>query len=207
MSQPLIYIDDHFLNEEEIAFMEKALTFGKVFPTLWHFDSDTEIDIDPKEPAVIRTEAFDGSPQICMIGQHDSRNVDNAQFNDYAKGLLVKFVMKHKIPIKEVLRVKSTSTFPKPDPRPDWAHVDYTFPGYVLLIYVNDSEGDTILYDQTYTGKEITDLTERVRVTPKAGRAVVFDNLIYHAVATPVNNNFRQVINMNFTALPFEIKE
>lgn len=207
MSKPLIYIDENFLNEEEIAFMEKVLTFGQVFQTLWIFDPDSEFDVDPEDPAVIRTDSFDGSPQVCLMGQHDSSRVENAQFNDYAKSLLVKFAMKHKIPIKEVLRVKSTGTFPKPDPRPDWAHVDYAFPGYVLLIYVNDSEGDTIMYDQTYTGKEVTELTERVRVTPKAGKAVVFDNLIYHAVATPVNNKFRQVINMNFTALPFEIKE
>lgn len=207
MSKPLIFIDENFLNEEEIDSMQKILSFNQVFQVRWVFDSDSEYDIPDDEPSVIRTDMFDGSPQICVVGQHDSSDVENAEFNNYAKNLLAKFAMKHKIPVQEVLRTKSTGTFPKPDPRPDWAHVDYVTPGYVLLIYVNDSEGDTIMYDQTFTGEKITELTERVRVTPKAGKAVLFDNFIYHAVATPVNNKFRQVINMNFTALPFEIKE
>ena len=207
MDKPLIFIDENFLDEEEIASMQRLLTFNQVFKVRWVFDSDSEYDIPDDEPSVIRTDMFDGSPQICVVGQHDSSDVENAEFNDYAKSLLSKFAIKHKIPVREVLRTKSTGTFPKPDPRPDWAHVDYVTPGYVLLIYVNDSEGDTIMYDQTFTGEKITELTERVRVTPKAGKAVLFDNFIYHAVATPVNNKFRQVINMNFTALPFEIKE
>ena len=207
MDKPLIYIDENFLNEEEIASMQRLLTFNQVFKIRWVFDSDSEYDIPDDEPSVIRTDMFDGSPQICVVGQHDANDVENAEFNDYAKSLLSKFAMKHKIPVQKVLRTKSTGTFPKPDPRPDWAHVDYVTPGYVLLIYVNDSEGDTIMYDQTFTGEKITELTERVRVTPKAGKAVVFDNFIYHAVATPVNNKFRQVINMNFTALPFDIQE
>lgn len=207
MSQPLIHVEENFLNEEEIKYMQEALIFGKYFPTRWVFDSDSEVGIPEDDPGVIWTDEFEGSPQICIVGQHHSQDVENAPFNEYAKSLLVKMAMKHKIPVKEVLRTKSTITFPKPDPRPDWPHVDYVTPGYVLLIYVNDSEGDTIMYNETFTGQKPEKLTERIRVTPKAGKAVVFDNFIYHAVATPVNNKFRQVINMNFTALPFDIKE
>jgi hypothetical protein len=202
--EPIIIIDENFLNEEEIAYMQKAITFGEVFTTRWVFDSDSELNIPDDDPAVIRNDLFEGSPQICMVGQHDHTDIENAPFNDYAKSLLSKFAIKHQIPVQQVLRTKSTGTFPKPDPRPDWPHVDYVTPGYVLLIYVNDSEGDTIMYNETYTGEKPAQLTERVRVTPKAGKAVLFNNYIYHAVACPVNNKFRQVINMNFTALPFE---
>jgi hypothetical protein len=206
MSKPLIYIDDDFLNEEEIAHMHKTMVLGQTFETRYIFDSDSQVGNVDEDICIVRDDKnFDGCPMMVMEGK--DIQMKNAAFHDYAASLLVKFAMKHKIAVQSILRTKSTITFPKPDPRPDWAHIDYTIPGYVLLIYINDSEGETILYDQTYTGEKVTELTERIRVTPKAGRAVLFDNYIYHAVGSPVNNKFRQIINMNFTALPFEIQQ
>lgn len=206
MSQPLIFIDDEFLNAEEVEEMQQKLTHGSTFPLLFVFDPDSQTP-GQETPAIVRNDQFDGCPQVVLVGHEYGHPNENADFHEYACSLMVKFATKHKIPLTKVLRTKSTVTFPKPDPRPDWCHVDYTFPGYVLLIYVNDSDGDTVLYNQIYTGEEISEVTERIRVSPKAGRAVLFDNLIYHAASVPINYKFRQIINMNFTALPFEIKE
>jgi hypothetical protein len=205
MSQPLIYIDDNFLNEEEIAHLYEMMVTGNSFERRYIFASDSQVGNEEEVCIVRDDENFDGCPMMVMVGKE--HHMENEPFHNYAASLLVKFAMKHKIAVQSILRTKSTITFPKPDPRPDWAHVDYETPGYVLLIYINDSEGETILYDQTYTGEKVTELTERIRVTPKAGRAVLFDNYIYHAVGSPVNNKFRHIINMNFTALPFELQQ
>jgi hypothetical protein len=76
------------------------------------------------------------------------------------------------------------------------AHTDYTFPHYVLLYYVNDSDGDTILYDK-FRGEDHNNLNEIARISPKSGAAVIFDGLRYHSGAMPSSNR-RIVVNTNF---------
>ncbi len=203
----MIIVDEDFLNPEEIAYMQKVMVEGSEFETRWVFDSDSQMghDLSNENPQIVSDERFDGSPQVCLEGSFDG-NIVNFNFDSYAKSLLGKFAIKHGVPIKEVLRTKSTVTFPKPDPRPDYAHVDYGTPGYVILIYVVDSDGDTVLYNEKFAGEKVSELTERLRITPKAGKAVLFDNYIWHAVYNPVNSKFRQIINMNFTAPTLEIK-
>ena len=68
-------------------------------------------------------------------------------------------------------------------------HIDIEWPHWVFLYYVNDSEGDTIFYNEQ---KEIIK-----RVAPKKGRIAFFDGSIYHSASTP-NTSPRAVININF---------
>jgi hypothetical protein len=83
-------------------------------------------------------------------------------------------------------------------------HVDgyKEFPYKVGVYYVNDSDGDTVLFKQT------TDNTTPVNVmnglldidqtiSPKKGRLIVFDSNIYHAVGKP-KKTVRSVLNYHF---------
>jgi len=63
---------------------------------------------------------------------------------------------------------------------------------YSLLYYVNDSDGDTIFYDE----KE----NEIYRTTPKKGKAVLFNSTILHCACNPIKNNKRIVINFVYKA-------
>ena len=74
-------------------------------------------------------------------------------------------------------------------------HTDYhsEFPHISMIIYINDSDGDTILFNETSTGMskeeydkiEINDLTIRQRVEPKKGRVLMFDGSILHTGCSP----------------------
>jgi hypothetical protein len=66
-------------------------------------------------------------------------------------------------------------------------HVDTTIPHVVVLYYVNDSDGDTHLFN----GVDIIKT-----VTPKKNRVVIFDGSIYHSSGSPTTNK-RCVINFN----------
>jgi hypothetical protein len=71
---------------------------------------------------------------------------------------------------------------------------DYT---YTLIYYVNDSDGDTFLFNEKY-GDEFENVTIAHRQTPKEGCALLFKSNTYHAGSSPVNNSSRVVINIVF---------
>ena len=63
----------------------------------------------------------------------------------------------------------------------------------VVLYYVKDSDGDTVIYNErtesdTYTVKQ--------KVTPKQGRVVIFDGSQYHAAQQAINS-VRCIVNYN----------
>lgn len=73
---------------------------------------------------------------------------------------------------------------------------------YVLVYYVNDVDGDTVIYKQkkdNCTPKDIIDgkLDIDITIPPKKGRAVIFDGDVYHAVGKP-KTDVRCIINFNF---------
>ena len=77
---------------------------------------------------------------------------------------------------------------------PDSAHTDLTYPHFVVLYYVCDSDGDTIIYNEKTSKKSYKDYTIKEKVTPKQGRVVVFDGSFYHTAEQPINNK-RCIIN------------
>ena len=77
-------------------------------------------------------------------------------------------------------------------------HTDSSsFPGESLLYYVNDSDGDTFIFNEK-RGTDFKDLTLNKRVTPKRGKCMFFDSEYYHASSCPKNSDVRVVINFLF---------
>lgn len=68
-------------------------------------------------------------------------------------------------------------------------HIDLIFPHTVCLYYVNDTDGDTFIYDTTNT-------TLLQTVTPKKNRVVIFDGMCYHASSLPSSEK-RIIINFD----------
>lgn len=69
-------------------------------------------------------------------------------------------------------------------------HVDNGFDEQITAIYyANDSDGDTIFFDNS--GK----ITERI--TPKKGKLILWKGKIFHAKCSPINSINRTVINFN----------
>ena len=74
---------------------------------------------------------------------------------------------------------------------------------FVVLYYVCDSDGDTIIYNET---KESDQYTVKQRVTPKQGRVVIFDGMLMHTAEQPLNNT-RCIVNYNLGSDQYTIKE
>jgi predicted nucleic-acid-binding Zn-ribbon protein len=73
-------------------------------------------------------------------------------------------------------------------------HIDNGFDDQITAIYyVNDSDGDTLFFDDS--GK----VTQRV--TPKKGTLVMWKGKVFHAKSSPIKTTSRVVININL--LPY----
>jgi len=108
--------------------------------------------------------------------------------------------------IKQMIRVKMNLCTYVPTENPNahgMPHVDFTEikePLISAVYYVNDSTGDTLIFNQRFG--QCVPLTLKTRVTPKKGRLVVFDGALLHAGNNPRTNAPR--ININFNAFVYE---
>ena len=75
--------------------------------------------------------------------------------------------------------------------RIDTPHVDIVGDHFVILYYVCDSDGDTIIYNEKVKSDNYT---IQKRITPKQGRVVLFDGSYYHTAEQPIDN-IRCVVN------------
>ena len=69
------------------------------------------------------------------------------------------------------------------------------------IYYVNDSDGDTLIFENDYTGEDPGPLRILKRVTPKAGTLIIFPSKLYHASSSPTKGK-RSVINFIFWKAP-----
>ena len=81
----------------------------------------------------------------------------------------------------------------------DAHHIDLLEEHFALLYYVCDSDGDTVIFENMYSKKvpkppEPHELKEKIRVTPKQGRVVIFDGYYWHTATQPTTN-VRCIIN------------
>ena len=75
-------------------------------------------------------------------------------------------------------------------------HTDLAFPHWVVIYYVNDSEGDTVFYDQRNNIIKT--------VNPKKGRIVFFNGSIKHSGGIPKYNP-RCLVNYNIRTTKNEL--
>jgi hypothetical protein len=111
----------------------------------------------------------------------------------------IPYTIKQMVRIKMNLGVYAQTDNPNTHGMP---HVDLKVTDQLIsaIYYVNDSTGDTIIFDQRmgHSGP----LTVKTRVAPKKGRLLVFDGGLLHAGNTPRTNAPR--VNINFDAFVYE---
>lgn len=175
-----IHIVDNCVSQTFQDFLAKQLEANNLS---WGFIED--VTNNPKEKSEM-VPGFSNSP-------FDSGNVFNTAYW-FLYPLLLEACGKKNIAVKELLRIRIGLYLKKNENSVNSAHVDRNVPHMTALYYPNDFDGDTVFYtDSTAT-------TELLRVTPKKGRMVIFDGLIYHASSNPMTNSHRITVNFNFIA-------
>jgi hypothetical protein len=190
-------IDDSFLSNKEIIDLQNTMYANPSTPFWWSFNPFTT-DYSQNHPGILRSDKVKDTMQFTHGALYNGVSI--SPFADVAKELLYKFCSKNNIDILNIFRIKA-NLITRDCSAEDYYHVphiDSPHPHLVFLYYVNDADGDTVFFDKKYTGQNIDNFNIENKVTPKAGRGVVFDGLTYHASASPTNSPFRCIININF---------
>ena len=127
----------------------------------------------------------------------------NSKFHNDIVPIIVKSLEKASIKHNDMLQGRSFFQLPlniSDRHIVDTPHVDADVPHLAVLYYVNDSDGDTIIYENEFKGYDNIphndDLKIKQKITPKMGRVVVFNGKYWHTAEQPEHNN-RCIINYN----------
>jgi len=187
----MMIVDDDFLTPEEVQHYQDTIFDPRIPWILTRELVARDFDFNLDKPK------YRGS-QFNHILFHEWKQ--RSAVWDEALDILIKFCIKHNIMVYAIMRGKMNLTFPDPDVDVEEtvaAHTDHQFPHYVFLYYVNDADGDTILYNEKFDNSKRQTLTELQRVHPKAGRAILFDGEHIHSPLTPTDG-YRVVMNITF---------
>jgi len=189
-------IIENLLPDESISNLE-SLLLSNDFP--WYFNKSVIEKTAPKE-SFMRNDSTMESNQFTHIFFSDG-NICSSFFEKIFPIVNLLGMYKQKEFSSRLIRVKAnllTKNESFPVDCHNFPHTDSSsVPGESLLYYVNDSDGDTFIFNEK-RGTEFNKLTLNKRITPKMGKSVFFDSDYYHASSCPKKTDVRVVINFLF---------
>ena len=186
----IIVIDDFISLEYQEKIKQELLGLENDFPWYYTEDVTTAGDFDSQyRPAL--------NHYYVNFDDDDISEVESVYHHLFVP-MLSKACKYLKIPETEVIQGRSFLQFPLKNIDTsvvDTPHIDLDEGDehVVVLYYVVDSDGDTIIYNER---TESLTYTEKQRVTPKQGRVVIFEGGQYHTAQQP-NNGTRCIVNYN----------
>jgi len=195
---------DNFLTEDDFKQLSDFVLSEK-FP--WFFIEN--VSIDPRDSALITDPLAQETSGFNHVSFDRDWNVESFTYSN-----LVPFFDKLQSMLgfthQHLIRARLSMKFQKDNftsNNYNMPHVDYFYPHESLIFYLNDTDGDTRIFDQWHTYSE-TDrptipekFTTQARVTPKANRLVWIDGLQYHTASNPIQGTKRVIININLEPL------
>lgn len=188
-------IIDDFIPKSQQELIKTNL-FGPDFQ--WHYTEDVTYGVDAKvnRPAFFHKFVNDGnptSPFYNLVSSIAHLGAERVGFDTKLVGRARSFLQ---IPLNGI------------NDDVDPLHIDMPIEHLVVLYYVIDSDGDTIIVDKKLTGPldeeyhcQWKDYDVIHKITPKQGRCVIFDGRYYHTAEQP-KENVRCIINFDLLGAP-----
>jgi len=201
-----IYVFDDIIEKPYQELIKETLIGGDAPPTIdkveedfpWYYISDI-------------TDATHEGPFQGRFGfAHQYVSPEEGIISDFHNlflGLIKNSCKKINIKKVDVLQGRSFLSTPTNISRDDvdTPHVDMVAPHFVMLYYVCDSDGDTIIYNEKTKFDDCgpdpkMNYTIKKKVSPKQGRVVLFNGIHFHTSEQP-NHNLRCIVNYNLMDL------
>jgi len=183
------FIDKEYQEDIKDVLLGKEEWGDLLFP--WHYIDDVTAAFE---------EDNQGRPGLShvYVEYNDDKTSDIvSDFHDLFIPMLELACETLEVPSARIVQGRSFMQFPLnlQSDEDDTPHIDLDegIRHIVVLYYVKDSDGDTVIYNQrtesdTYTVKQ--------KVTPKQGRVVIFDGGQYHTAQQAINS-VRCIVNYN----------
>ena len=189
----MIFKNKIFVFDDIISKIEqeniKTIFLKDQFP--WYFVSDVT------NSELVKIDKRPGFKHSFVIDEKS-----NSSYLDVVIPIIKNSCKKINYDFKKILKSRTFLQLPlnlKGDYNLDSPHIDSIINHLVILYYVLDSDGDTIIFHNKYKKNSdvaFDELKEYKKITPKQGRVVIFDGHYYHSAFQP-KNNLRCVINTN----------
>jgi len=176
----------------------------------WHYSASSSYTVTNNYDTI-----YGGSFShiVCREGKKYS------DISDYLECCLLSILDNLKIDIIKLHRIRVGFLTVSPENKINPPHVDFISPHSVGLLYLNDSDGDTFIYNECldnsnpsfYNMTEGEDpslfyfekilhknVTVKYRVSPEENKFVMFNGFHYHSSSTPVLTKRRLVVNYVF---------
>jgi hypothetical protein len=180
-----------------------TMVSAKDFP--WYFQPNIAYVNDPdlaKDPNLLQSFGL----------THTVWDIEKGQVSevlDFMGPLVKNFSEMAGIQINNFLRIKINLQTPVVGNAPDkynGAHVDRYLPHKAAIYYLNDSDGDTFIFNEVYDPADeetwpnkMSMPTVKERITPESNSLYFLDTAFrYHSSSNPIKSNVRYTINFNF---------
>ena len=174
--------------------LKKLLILDKGFP--WYYSPDVTYG----DKALVNARAPGFSHTFKVQGNFTSNFSSHFSMLAHLGANIVDFKFKELAQARTFLQLPLSQSFLHESV--DRLHCDLEIDHLVVLYYVIDSDGDTIITNKRMVPFKREEHLEYqnydilAKVTPKQGRAVIFDGKLYHTAEQP-KNNIRCVVNMD----------
>ena len=171
----ILVIDDFVSLEYQEKIKRELIGLDNNFPWFYTEDITGAGDYDSQHRAAL-------GHQYVIINDDDDTSEIESVYHHLFTPMLSKACQYLKMPEAEILQGRSFLQFPLVNVDTsvvDTPHIDLDegWEHAVVLYYVVDSDGDTIIYNER---TESLTYTEKQRVSPKQGRVVIFEGGQYH---------------------------
>ena len=201
-----IYVFDDIIEKPYQELIKETLLGGDKPPTV--------DDVEEEFPWYYTSDVTDNSHEGPFQGRfgfgHNYVTSEEgviSNFHNLFLGLIKNSCKKLKIKKVDVLQGRSFLSTPTNIPREDidTPHYDMDAPHFVMLYYVNDSDGDTLIYNEktkfaSCLPDEGMKFTLKKQISPKQGRVVLFNGAHWHT-AQQSNHNLRCIVNYDLRDL------
>jgi hypothetical protein len=131
---------------------------------------------------------------------------ENSKITSFFKPIIHRFCKKQNINIKKIARGCLNLSYYRGIYLSGDPHVDHEYDHKVLMIYLNDSSGDTLIYDKINTSNKCVIPLEEIKtpmkiikkIKPEQGKVVCWDGNYFHAASFCKPSEIRAVLVITF---------
>ena len=182
-------LEKNFLTKEELQVVNKEILQND-FP--WYPMDNTLKDKSFPMMTHILIERCD----------HDEKPISNSNYSSFFETIVKRFCKKYKIKFNRFLRASLNLTMSNSKYSFISPHVDHRFKHNLIIIYLEDCSGDTIIFDRKYTeGDNIIDVESLKikklkilkKIKPKQGKVMICDGSYFHTYGFCKHDEIRRV--------------